>query len=83
MIKELKVFVHYTDNGDGSNSAHLYPSRDSLAKELLDYGTTIEKVESYEDPYTYGTSGETTIRIKVNEETGELSLAGWVSLSSD
>lgn len=77
MKVKLKVVVHHCNQGDGSNTVALYNSREYFDPFQL------AAIESYEDPYMYGTLSDEEIEIEVDESTGIAFLVGDVRFSSD
>ena len=81
----LALIAHHTDNGDGSSSVHLYNNKDELVAELEEtaFGSTLEEIESGDDPYEHGTLSEPSIELELDEDTGVIRLTRSISLSSD
>lgn len=81
----LNVVVHHTDNGDGSTSAHLFNNREELKADLENggYSTTLEDIESGDDPYVHGTLTDEVIELEFDPTTNNVRLAQSVSFTSD
>jgi hypothetical protein len=64
----LSLVAHAFDSGDGSFSVHLYNNRAELALELENENsdTTIEAIESGDDPYEHGALQDIEVEIEVS-----------------
>lgn len=76
----LSLVAHHRDNGDGSSTVALFNDISELKLDLEESGdTTIEDIESGDDPYEHGTLSYPEITI--DTDTGRL--IDPVYLSSD
>lgn len=77
MSNTIKTYVHITDNGDGSDSAYFYPSKQSLLENHAYYESEEDEKEIFANDLDYQQWGKVEIvDIKIEvDENGKLTLA--------